>query len=94
MIIKKLLHDNKKDWHKKLIYALWSDRITTKNSISTSPFQVVYGAETVFHTSLGFPVRRLLQEQEAKPNNTQRRINELVHVQQMREQVFNQSQLH
>jgi transposase InsO family protein len=41
-IIKKLLQDNKKAWHKKLIYALWADRITTKNSISTSPFQIVY----------------------------------------------------
>jgi hypothetical protein len=43
---------------------------------------------------LGLPVRILLQEQEAKPNNTQRRINQLVHAQQMREQVFNKSQLH
>jgi transposase InsO family protein len=62
-IIKKLLQENKKAWHKKLIYALWADRINTKNSISTSPFQIVYDAKAVFPTSLGFPVRRLLQEQ-------------------------------
>jgi hypothetical protein len=37
-IIKRLLQDNKRAWHKKLIYALWADQITTKNSISTSPF--------------------------------------------------------
>jgi hypothetical protein len=93
-IIKKLLQENKKYWHKKLIYALWDDRITTKRSIATSPFQIVYGTKEVFPTSLGLPVMRLLQEQEVEPNDAQRRINQLIHVQQMREQVFNNSQLH
>jgi hypothetical protein len=88
MIIKKLMQDNKKVWHKNLIYALWADRITTKNSISKSPFQIVYGVEAVLPTSLGFSVRSLLQKKEVKPNDAQRRINQFVHVQQMREQVF------
>jgi transposase InsO family protein len=47
-IIKKLLQENKKAWHKKLIYALWVDIITTKRFISTSPFQIVYGTEASF----------------------------------------------
>jgi hypothetical protein len=38
-------------------------------------------------------VRRLLQEKEVEPNDALRRINQLVHSQQMREQVFNKSQL-
>jgi transposase InsO family protein len=67
-IIKKLLQDNKKYWHKNIIYVLWADKITTKNSISTSPFQIVYGTAIVFPTSLEFPVRRLLQEKEVEPN--------------------------
>jgi hypothetical protein len=37
-IIKRLLQDNKRTWHKNLIYALWADRVTTKKSISMSPF--------------------------------------------------------
>jgi hypothetical protein len=93
-IIKRLLQDNKKAWHKKLIYALWVDRVTTKKSISTSPFQIVYGADAIFPTSLGPPVRKLLQEQEAEPNDAQRRINQLIHMQQAREQVYDRSQLH
>jgi hypothetical protein len=93
-IIKRLMHDNKKVWHKKLIYALWADRVTTKKSISTSSFQIVYGADAIFPTSLGLPIRKLLQEQEVEPNDTQRRINQLIHTQQMREQVYNLSQLH
>jgi hypothetical protein len=61
-IIKRLLQDNKKAWHKNLIYVLWEDRVTTKKSISTSPFQIVYGADAIFPTTLGFPVKNLLQE--------------------------------
>jgi hypothetical protein len=59
-IIKNLLQDNKKSWHKKLIHALWDDRITIKRSIATSPFQIMYGIEEFFPTALGFPVMRLL----------------------------------
>jgi hypothetical protein len=32
-IIKKVLEENKKNWHKKLVNALWADRLTTKRSI-------------------------------------------------------------
>jgi hypothetical protein len=88
-IIKRLLQENKRAWHKKLIYALWEDRITTKNSISMSPFQIVYDTDAIFPTALGLPVRKLLQEQEAKPDDAQRRINQLIHTQQAREQAYN-----
>jgi transposase InsO family protein len=37
-IIKTLLQENKKSWHKKLIFSLWADRVSTKKSIGTSPF--------------------------------------------------------
>ena len=42
-IVKKLLRDNKKAWHSKLKYALRENITNTKNSIDTSPFQLVYG---------------------------------------------------
>lgn len=61
-ITKKLLQQNKKAWHSKLIYALWADRISTKKSIGTSPFQLVSGVDAIFPSSLQLPVRRLLQE--------------------------------
>ena len=89
-----MLQDNKKAWHKNLIHALWADRITTKRSIATSHFQIVYGTQVVFPTSLGMPILKLMQENEANPNYIQRRINQLIHVQQMREEVYNNTQLH
>jgi hypothetical protein len=92
-IIKKLLQENKNAWHKKLIHALWADRITPKRSIATSPFQIIYGIEAIFPTTLGLSVMRLLQEQEAETNSTRRRNNELISVQQTREKDFNNAQL-
>ena len=63
-IIKKLLQEHKKAWASKLKYALWADRITTKRSFGTSPYQLVYGTDVIFSVSLGVPVMRLLQEQD------------------------------
>ena len=61
-IIKKLLEENKKSWHNKLVHALWANRLTTKKSIGMSPYQLVYGIEAMFPTSLGVPVIKLVQE--------------------------------
>ena len=58
-----------------------------------SPYQLVYGTEAVFPTSLGVPVMKLLQEMQAKPNDSQRRINQMIHLQQTREEVFNKTQV-
>ena len=63
-IIKKTLEENKKNWHKKLVNALWADRLTTKRSIETSPYELVYGLEARFPSSLGVPVMKLLQESQ------------------------------
>jgi len=78
-IIKKILEENKKNWHKKLVNALWADRLTTKRSIWTSPYELVYGMEAKFPSSLGIPVK-LLQEIQAEPNDIQRRINQTIHL--------------
>jgi len=74
-IIKKLQEDNKKTWNKMLVKALWADRLTTKKSIGTSPYQLVYGMEAIFPSSLGVPVMKMLQELESEPNDIHRRIN-------------------
>jgi transposase InsO family protein len=42
-IMKKLVSDNGKDWHKKLFEALWADRTSPKRAIGMSPFELVYG---------------------------------------------------
>lgn len=87
-IIKQLLEISKKGWHKKLINALWADRVSQKKSIGMSPFELVYGTDTVFPTSLVVPVVKLLQEAGSEEDLMQRRINQMIHLQQTREEVF------
>jgi len=73
-IIKKHLQENKKAWHNKLTLALWANRVSTKRALGMSPFEVVYGVDVVFPSSLGKPVVKLLQEEDLEPNHAQGRI--------------------
>ena len=75
----------------KLVHALWADRLTTKKSIGMSPFQLVYGAKAVFPTSLGVPVIKLVQEIQTEEDSMVRRINQTIHRQQTREEVYNRA---
>eukprot|EP00253_Pinus_taeda_P016485 PITA_16485 len=92
-MIKKVLEENKKNWHKKLVNALWADRLTTKRSIGVSPYELVYGLESKFPSSLGIPVMKLLQESQADPNDMQRRVNQIICLQQTRDHVYNRVQI-
>ena len=84
-IIKKLMEINKKSWHKKLVHALWADRVSQKKSIGMSPFELVYGVDTVFPASLAAPVVKLLQEAGSEEDPMKRRLNQMIHLQQTRE---------
>jgi hypothetical protein len=64
---------------------LWDDRINTKRSLGTSPFHLVYGIDVVFPTQLSIPVLKLLQEEIEEKNDIQRRIFQIIEVQQKRE---------
>ena len=90
-IIKKFLEDNKKSWHTKLIHALWADRLTLKKSIGMSPFHLVYGTDATFPNSLGVPVMKFIQELWTEDNDMIRRINQTIHLQQTREEVYNKA---
>ena len=83
-IIKKLLEDNKRSWHTKLKYVLWDDRISTKRATGMSPFQLVYATEVIFPASLGVPIMRYFQEQQEEPNHMQRRINQIIELEEQR----------
>ena len=74
-IIKKLLEDNKKAWNAKLKFFLWAYMVSTKRSIGTSPFHLVYGTDSIFPASVGSPMMKYLEEHDIESNPLQRRIN-------------------
>ena len=82
-----MLEQNKRAWDSHLKYALWADRISTKRSINTSPFQLTYGTDVIFPIHLGVPVMKLLQQEDGEETPMQRRINQMIEVHQLRDQV-------
>ena len=91
-IIKKLLEENKKTWNKKLVYALWVDKLTTKKSTGTSPYQIVHGMDAFFPSSLGVPVMKIIQESQVELNDIQSRIYQTIYMKQTREEVYEKPQ--
>ena len=73
---------------------IWDDRITVKQAIGTSHFQLVYGVDAVFPVQLGIPVMKFLQNCQEEPNDMQRRIYEMIELQQNSEKVEEKSQLY
>lgn len=53
-----------------------------------SPSELVYGVDTVFPTSLAALVVKLFQEASREDDPMQRRLNQMIHLQQTREEVF------
>ena len=77
-----------------LKYALWADRITTKKTIGTSTFQLVYGTDVVFPVQLGILVMKFLQDNQEEPSDIQRRIYALIQLQQECESIEGNAQLY
>jgi len=93
-IIKKLLEDNKKNWHSKLKYAPWADRVTIKKSTGNSPFKLVYGTEAIFPIQLTLLVVKFLQPEQNEEEGMAQRITDLAKVHQIREQLVEKAAAH
>ena len=72
--INKLLSENEKTWDLRLKYALCTNRISTKKSIGTSAFQLLYGTDVIFLVQLGLLVVVFLQDETKEPNEVQKRF--------------------
>jgi hypothetical protein len=59
-IIKNMLSQNKKSWDTQLKYVVQVDRVSIKRSIGTSPFQMVYGMESIFPIQISLPMMKFL----------------------------------
>eukprot|EP00253_Pinus_taeda_P029415 PITA_29415 len=85
-IIKRTIEQNHKNWHKSIIFALWADRITEKDSIGSSPFRLVYGKEPVLPTNLILPSLPLVQFIEESPSSSlQLRHDQILKLEEERE---------
>jgi hypothetical protein len=74
-ILKKVVGENKKSWDRKIKYAVWVDRITTKTSIGKTPFELVYGLEAKLPVNLQIPILCFTQKYTTYAEEIQGRIN-------------------
>jgi hypothetical protein len=68
--------------------------VTTKNSLGTSPFQLVYGTEVVFPIQLALPIEKFFQDHGRDPNHMVRRIHQVVELKQIGEKVMDLAHSH
>jgi hypothetical protein len=61
-IVKKIVGENKKSWDRKIKYALWEDRTTTKTSTGKTPFELVYGLEARLPINLQILALQIAQQ--------------------------------
>jgi hypothetical protein len=63
-LIKKKIEENPRRWHEVLSEALWAHRSSRHGAIKVTPFELVYGQETVLPVEVNLDAYRL-----AKQNN-------------------------
>lgn len=91
-IIKKMMSENKRIWDTQLIYVLWEDMVSSKKSIRSSPFQLVYDIDVVIPLQLALPVMKFTQDEIEEPNPIQRRMLQLIETHQIREALMDKDQ--
>jgi hypothetical protein len=83
-IIKKVVGENKRSWDRKIKYALWADRITTKTSTGRTPFELVYGLEAKLPVNLQIPILHFSQQYTTDGEAIQGKINQLIELDESR----------
>jgi transposase InsO family protein len=58
-ILRKTVHDSKKDWDSKLVATLWAYRTTYKVTTCATPFSLVYGIEAILPIEFEIPSLRI-----------------------------------
>lgn len=85
IIIKRTIDENKKNWHKSLVFSIWEDIITYKASLGTSPYYLVYGREAILPPDIAFPSLYLVQSIEEKlVSSLQLRLSQLFKLEEGR----------
>jgi len=94
-MIKKIISDNHKNWHKALIYALWVDQITYKASLGNSLYVLVYGKEAILPPNSYIPSMALVQTTDGQPcSSIQYRTNQIFKLEELRDKDKNNSVNH
>ena len=94
--MKKTVIENQRNWHSTLPNALWTDRVTLKNSLRVSPYTLVYGKEALLPPNILLPSSQLDQASIRSSSEVlQARMDTLLKLEEQRQKGkdnFNQHQ--
>ncbi|XP_059067735.1 uncharacterized protein LOC131858500 [Cryptomeria japonica] len=95
-IMKKLVDDNARNWHKKVYEALWVDIITPKRAIGMEPYELVYGIGAKVSLPLELAVTRLqtVIEDSFFQNALEKRVMHLIKLEEEREMLVDRITKH
>jgi len=58
-MLKKTVHRYRRDWHDRLLEALWAYRVTVRTPTQATPYSLVYGCEAVLPLEVQLPSLRV-----------------------------------
>lgn len=76
-VLTKIVENSQIDWELKLNSALWAYRVAYKTAIGTTPFNLVYGLDTILPMEFLVPTLRVAKELEWTGHEFSHRIAEL-----------------
>lgn len=84
-ILKKSLDDNKRQWHEKMVEALWAYRTTYRTPTKSTPYSLVFGTEAILPIEVQFPsLRTLAHEGISSEHGAHLRLEELSALEEKR----------
>lgn len=94
-LIKKLLANNKREWHEKLAEALWAYRTTYRTATQSTPYALAFGVEAVLPLEIELPSLGVaLSYKFTKDESAQLRLEELENLDEVRLQAQQNSELY
>ena len=84
-LLKKVVSQNKKQWHEKLLTALWAYRTTTRTPTGMTPYSLVYGGEAVLPLEVQIASLRVaINEKLTEDESIKLRFSELDNLEEKR----------
>lgn len=95
-IMRKLVIENAKDWHKQLYEALWADKTSPKRAIGMTPFELAYGVKAQLSLPLELSSARLHKviEDDFFPSALENKILYLTKIEEERQELVDHITTH
>lgn len=93
-ILQRTIDKNRSNWHVMLYSALWAYRTSVKTATGFTPFQLVYGMESIFPIEYEIPSLKLAEELLPETSGLEERLLHLEHLDEQRRDAATMNEAH